>query len=84
MDSARRLPAREDSGRCARRDGRQSSADLRLILAWLEVPQFQHGQEPAVQSFGVGEEEYCQPLQVGTKLVAQNISGIGEFRCYFR
>jgi hypothetical protein len=37
-----------------------------------------------VESFGVGQQEYSQTLQVHAQLITEHIRGVGELRGYFR
>src|ERR1051326_5726694 len=80
----RRLTARQNSRRRSWSERCERSADLRFELLGLELPVLEPCQETPVQSFDVRQKKNGQPLQVDTKLVAQNICGIGEFRGYFR
>ena len=60
------LTAGQNSGGRARSKRSQSSADLGFVLPRLELPALQFQEELPVERFGVGQQEYGEPLQVHT------------------
>ncbi len=67
--------------------GVRDARAVRILVSYCRgsnLPAFQLRKESPVQSFGVGQKENCEPLQMHAQLVAEYIGGVGQLRGYFR